>query len=153
MIGQRHHDRRDNQPNQQHQDHAVQDAPPQPDGIVGRVSSASTNVARRSEPVMTRCPCRTVTSLGFLAIDHQDPGVDCRALVQRRADRPVQAVLQVEDAAVLHDVRKRSPKNVESSASRASRSSVRLVVTSSSSRTGRGGSAAQSLGVLKPWSG
>src|SRR6188472_3749920 len=68
--------------------------------------SSSTKVARKSEPVMTWCPCRTVTSFGFLAIYHQHTRVDRCALVQRGPNGAVQAVFQVKDAAVLHHVRK-----------------------------------------------
>src|SRR3954471_7825616 len=69
-------------------------------------SSCSTKASRSSEPLTTRCPCRTFRSGRFLAIYHQDPRVDGGALVQGGADCPVQAVFKVEDAAVFHDVRK-----------------------------------------------
>src|SRR4051812_34401691 len=68
--------------------------------------SGSAIASRSSEPLMTRCPCRILESTLFLAIYHEDPGVDRGALVQRGADCPVQAVFKVEDAAVFHDVRK-----------------------------------------------
>lgn len=74
-------------------------------------------------------------------------------LLQGGADGAVQAVLEVEDAAVLHHVGEQVPVEGESSDSSASRSRVRLVVTSSSSRTRRGGTSAHCLGVVRPCSG
>src|SRR3954454_7812384 len=72
---------------------------------------AASTAARSSGPETIRCPCRTAGSFGrFLAIEHQDPGVDRGALMQGGPDRPVQAILQVEGPLVLHHVREKVPE-------------------------------------------
>ena len=87
------------------------------------------------------------------SLDHQDTRVQDRALLQGGPDGAVQAVLEVHHALVLHDVGEQVAVERGVVGEERARSSVRFVVTSSSSRTWRGGTSAHCLADSSPWSG